>query len=143
MIIRTSVSSGDPKAGSGLGGVSDAAVKASRAAEEASQKLITLTATMSQSLAQQEQLVSETRASSAGLAGALLEEQKRLAEQARASLEALFGALKTHNDAMAEELARTRRMTGDTGKAMADLADTVTDRVRELRGIRPVGDAAE
>jgi hypothetical protein len=130
-------------AGSGLGGVSEAAVRASRAAEEASQKLIALTATMSQSLVQQERLVSETRISSAGLAGTLLEEQKRLAEQARASLDALFGALKAHNDAMAEELARTRRMTGDTGRAMADLADTVTDRVRELRGVRPLGDAAE
>lgn len=130
-------------AGTGLGSVSDAAVRASRAAEDASQKLVALTATMSQSLTQQEQLVSETRVSSAHMAGSLLEEQKRLAEQARESLDTLFGALKAHNDAMASELERTRRMASDTGTAMVDLADTVTSRVRELRGLKPLGDAAE
>jgi hypothetical protein len=105
-------------AGTGLGGVSDAAIRASRAAEDASQKLVALTATMSQSLAQQEQLVSETRVSSSHMAGSLLEEQKRLAEQARESLDTLFGALKAHNDAMASELERTRRMASATGTAM-------------------------
>ena len=107
-------------AGSGLGGVADASMKAANAADSASRKLIALTGTMGAALAEQERLIGSTRTSSEQLSGSLLDSQKRLAEQARESLQTLFGALKAHNNAMAAELDRTRRMASDTGTALAE-----------------------
>ncbi len=121
-------------AGSGLGGVSEAAVKSTRAAEEAAKSLGDLTASMRQSIAHHERMILETQAATSRLADGLIEEQKRLAEQARTSLEGLTGTLKSHSDAMAEEIDRARRMSADTGNALASLADTVTERIREMRG---------
>lgn len=130
-------------AGSGLGGVADTSKRAVDAAEYASRKLVELTQAMTNAIAEQQRLIGETRASSERLNAGLIESQKRLADEARNSLETLFTALRTHNDAMAVELDRTRRMTSDTGTALADMTDALTQRVRELRAARPVGDAAE
>lgn len=130
-------------AGAGLGGVSDTSLKAVATAEAASKKLAELTETMASAMAEQERLLAGTRASSQNMSISLLDAQKNLADQARQSLESLFAALRSHNDAMAAELERTRRMTADTGTALADMTDTLVERVREVRAVRPVGDAAE
>ena len=120
--------------GGGLAGIPDSAAKAARAAEEASDKLAELTSAIGNSLSRQEHLISETQKAADGLHSGLIEEQKRLAGEARASLETLFGVLKAHNDAMETEIDRARRMSSATGQALADLANSVTDQVRELRG---------
>lgn len=130
-------------AGSGLGGVSEASMRAVSAAEAASKKLVDLTATMANAISEQERLIASTRDQSKALNSGLVETQKRLAEQARESLEGLFAALKGHNDAMATELERARRMASDTGTALADMTDTLTARVREMKNARSIGDAAE
>jgi len=128
-------------AGSGLAGVTEAARTSASAAQGASQKLVSLTQSLSASLVEQERAIASARASSTDQASSLLEVQKKLADEARQSLETLFGALKNHNDAMAAELERTRRMTADTGTALADMTDVLTQRVRDMRAGRP--DAAE
>jgi hypothetical protein len=120
--------------GNGLSGVPESAAKAARAAEDAAGKLADLTSVMSHSLAQQDHLMTETQAASAKLHSGLIEEQKRLAVEAKAGLDALVDALKAHNNAMTEEVDRARRMTTATGQALADLANSVTDQVRDLRG---------
>jgi len=128
-------------AGIGLGAVTEAARTSANAAQSASQKLISLTEAMAASLAEQERAIAGVRANSTQQASGLLEIQKRLAEEARQSLEGLFGALRAHNDGMAAELERARRMAADTGTALADMTDTLTQRVRDMRAERP--DAAE
>jgi hypothetical protein len=130
-------------AGSGLGGVAETSMRAVNAAEAASQKLGSLTSTMANAIAEQERLIASTRTNSELLNGALIDTQKRMAEQAKESLETLFTVLRAHNDAMAAELDRTRRMTSDTGTALADMTDRLTERVREIKSARPLGDAAE
>lgn len=130
-------------AGSGLGGVSEASMRAIAAAEAASQKLASLAATMANAITEQERLIASTRENAETLTGAVIETQKRLAEQAREGLESFLAALRSHNDAMAAELERTRRMSSETGTALADMTDTLTERVREIKGVRPLGDAAE
>jgi hypothetical protein len=129
-------------ASSGLGGVSDASMRAVGAAQTASKQLIDLTATMANAISEQERLIASTRTNAEVLNGGIIETQKKLAEQARESLETLTGALRSHNEAMAAELERARRMTSDTGTALADMTDALTRRVREIRDARPM-DAAE
>lgn len=129
-------------AGSGLGGVSDASLRAVAAAQAASKQLVDLTSTMANAISEQERLIASSRANAEVLNGGVIETQKKLAEQARESLESLTNALRAHNEAMAAELERARRMTTDTGTALADMTDALTQRVREIRSARPM-DAAE
>ena len=130
-------------AGTGLGGVSAAALRAVEAAEKASERLTALTGTMGKSFEAQERMLGEMRLGSERISTGMMEEQKRLASAARGSLEDLFGALKGHNDAMAGELERTRRMSADTGTALANMADVLTRRVegmqQQLLGERAAG----
>jgi hypothetical protein len=130
-------------AGSGLGGVAETSARAVAAADAAARSLTALTTTMSSTISDQERLIEKTRANVELANSGMVEAQKRLADDARQSLDGLLGALKAHNDAMAAELERTRRMTADTGTALADMADVLVERVREVRAVRPIGDAAE
>lgn len=129
-------------AGSGLGGVSDASMRAVNAAQAAAKQLAELTSTMASAISEQERLIASTRVNAETLNGGIIETQRKLAAEAKESLEALTGALRSHNEAMAGELDRARRMTSDTGTALADMTDALTRRVREIRDARPL-DAAQ
>jgi hypothetical protein len=135
-------------AGSGLTGVAESSRQAVAAAEAAARKLTELTDLMTGSISLQERLAIDARTSAERLNTSVIDTQKRLADEARQSLESLFAALKAHNDAMEGELQRARRMASDTGNALADMADTLTARVQDMRDPkigRPaiLGDAAE
>ena len=134
-------------AGAGLDGVAASSRNAVAAAETASQKLADLVQTMAGALSEQKRLITDTRSGADELQAGLIESQKRLADQAHKSLDALLGALKAHNGAMEAELQRARRMTADTGNVLADMADTLAARVRDMRVGPPqeaaLGDAAK
>ncbi len=129
--------------GSGLDTIAEATAAAGKAAEEAARKLSDLTAVMARNMDEQERMVGEIGKGSQHLTVTLVEEQRRLAREARESMDGLIESLKAHNTGMATELDRTRRMAADTGTAMAEMADLLTDGVKSLRVQRPYSEAAK
>lgn len=130
-------------AGSGLDGVAETSRKAVAAAEAAAQKLGNLTEGMTNAISEQERLIAGTRTNAETLNTEILEAQKRFVVQAREGLESFLSALKVHNQAMAAELERARAMSADTGHALADMTEVLTQRVRDIKAARPIGDAAQ
>jgi phage-related tail protein len=78
------------------------------------------------------------------VSAASVERQERLSQALATGFESAVAALKAHNDGLASELERSRRMTGETGEALAGLAESITRRVGEMRVLsfeRPNGAA--
>jgi hypothetical protein len=112
-------------AGSGMGSVSDVSHKAVLAAESAARKLTDLTAALDNSFNAQEKMLRDLQDASGHARGAILDGIK-------SDIDGLVGSLKSHNDAMAAEIDRARRMTADTGTALADMAEAVARRVEGI-----------